>query len=80
MPRKKRERADNDSPWKEVLEPYFPQEIQFFFPNTAKTIGWTRPHEFLDKEFQKIVRAETGRLYADKLVKVWDIKGNIPGF
>lgn len=32
--------------------------------------------EFLDKEFQKIVRAaETGRLYADKLVKVWDIKG-----
>ncbi|BAZ08672.1 hypothetical protein NIES4071_04770 [Calothrix sp. NIES-4071] len=76
MPRKKRERADNDSPWKEILEAYFPQAIQFFFPNTAKTIDWTRPHEFLDKEFQKIVRvAETGRLYADKLVKVWDIKG-----
>ncbi|RUT02252.1 hypothetical protein DSM106972_063270 [Dulcicalothrix desertica PCC 7102] len=76
MPRKKNERADNDSPWKEVLEAYFPQAIQFFFPNTAKTIDWTRPHEFLDKEFQKIVRAaETGRLYTDKLVKVWDIKG-----
>lgn len=63
MPRKKRERADNDSPWKEILEAYFPSAIQFFFPNTAATIDWTRPHVFLDKEFQKIARtAKTGRL------------------
>jgi hypothetical protein len=26
------ERADNDSPWKEILEAYFPQAMQFFFP------------------------------------------------
>ncbi len=70
------ERADNDSPWKEILEAYFPQAMQFFFPQTARLIDWKRPHEFLDKEFQKIVRdAEQGRRYADKLVKVWQIQG-----
>ena len=70
------ERADNDSPWKEILEAYFPQALQFFFPQTAELINWKRPHEFLDKEFQQIAReAELGRRYADKLVKVWQIQG-----
>ncbi len=70
------ERADNDSPWKEILEAYFPQAMQFFFPETAALIDWERPHEFLDKEFQQIARnAEQGRRYADKLVKVWHIQG-----
>ncbi|MEA5620150.1 DUF4351 domain-containing protein [Cronbergia sp. UHCC 0137] len=72
----KLERADNDSPWKEILEAYFPQAMQFFFPETAALIDWERPHEFLDKEFQQISRkAEQGRRYADKLVKVWQIQG-----
>ncbi|MEI2578173.1 DUF4351 domain-containing protein [Scytonema sp. PRP1] len=71
-----RERVDNDSPWKEILEAYFPQAMQFFFPQTAALINWERPHEFLDKEFQQIARdAEQGRRYADKLVKVWQIEG-----
>jgi Domain of unknown function (DUF4351) len=49
--------------------------MEFFFPNTAALIDWTRPHEFLDKEFQKISQdAELGRRYADQLVKVW-LKG-----
>jgi Domain of unknown function (DUF4351) len=70
------ERADNDSPWKEILEAYFPQAMQFFFPQTATLIDWERPHEFLDKEFQQIDReAEQGRRYADKLVRVWQIAG-----
>ena len=71
-----RERVDNDSPWKEILEAYFAQAMQFFFPQTAALINWERPHEFLDKEFQQIARnAEQGRRYADKLVKVWQIQG-----
>ncbi|MBD2340932.1 DUF4351 domain-containing protein [Calothrix sp. FACHB-156] len=71
-----RERADQDSPWKEILEAYFPQAMQFFFPQTAALINWERPHEFLDKEFQQIARdAEQGRRYADKLVKVCHIQG-----
>ena len=50
--------------------------MQFFFPQTAALINWERPHEFLDKEFQQIAReAELGRRYADKLVKVWQIRG-----
>lgn len=70
------ERADNDSPWKEILEAYFPQAMQFFFPRTAALIDWERPYEFLDKEFQQIAReSEQGRRYADKLVKVWHIQG-----
>ena len=70
------ERADLDSPWKEVLEAYFPQAMQFFFPETAALIDWERPYEFLDKEFQQIAReAEIGKRYADKLVKVWRIQG-----
>ncbi len=70
------ERADNDSPWKEILEAYFPQAMQFFFPQTAALIDWERPHEFLDKEFQQIDReAQQGRRYADKLVRVWQIAG-----
>ncbi|BAY26870.1 hypothetical protein NIES2100_66860 [Calothrix sp. NIES-2100] len=71
------QRADNDSPWKEILEAYFPQAMQFFFPQTAALINWERPYEFLDKEFQQIAReAELGRRYADKLVKVWQIQGD----
>jgi len=50
--------------------------MQFFFPETAALIDWERPHEFLDKEFQKIAReSEQGRKYADKLVKVWHLDG-----
>ncbi len=70
------DRADNDSAWKEILEAYFPQAMQFLFPETAALIDWERPHEFLDKEFQQIAsEAEQGRRYADKLVKVWHIDG-----
>ncbi|MGF1674362.1 MAG: DUF4351 domain-containing protein [Rivularia sp. (in: cyanobacteria)] len=69
-------RADNDSPWKEILEAYFPQAMQFFFPQTAALINWQRPHEFLDKEFQQIDRdAAQGRRYTDKLVRVWQLNG-----
>jgi len=70
------ERADFDSPWKEILEAYFPQAIQFFFPETAALIDWERPYEFLNKEFQQISReAEQGKRYADQLVKVWQRSG-----
>jgi hypothetical protein len=52
-----KKRADNDSPWKEILEIYFPQAIQFFFPEIAALIDWEHPHLFLDKEFQSIAVA-----------------------
>lgn len=73
---KKKKRADYDSPWKEILEAYFQQAIEFFFPNTASDIDWQAPIEFLDKEFQAILRsAKQGKRYADKLVKVRTLSG-----
>jgi hypothetical protein len=69
-------RADLDSPWKDVLRTYFPQAMQFFFPDTAVLVDWSKPYEFLDKEFQQISRdGELGRRFADQLVKVWLIEG-----
>jgi len=61
-----------DSPWKDVIERYFEDFIQFFLPQAHGEIEWSRGFEFLDKELQQVVRdAELGRRLADKLVKVW---------
>jgi hypothetical protein len=70
------QRADYDSAWKEALERFFQEFISFFFPQAHAGIDWGRGYEFLDKEFQQVVRdAELGRRLADKLVKVWRIGG-----
>ncbi|MBI4871226.1 MAG: hypothetical protein HY814_06625 [Candidatus Riflebacteria bacterium] len=66
------ENADYDSPWKEALEHYFQPFLALFFPVAHDGIDWSRGHEFLDKELEKVVRdAELGRRLADKLVRVW---------
>jgi len=68
----KRFQDDYDSPWKEILEKYFPQFIEFFFPKAFKDIDWNKGYEFLDKELQQITKkAKSGRKFVDKLVKVW---------
>ena len=67
---------DYDSPWKEALEIYFTDFMEFFFPGIAHEIDWPRGYKFRDKEFQQIVRdARLGRRYADKLVSVWSTQG-----
>ena len=67
-----RRRSDYDSPWKEIIETYFPDFMTFFFLQIHRAIDWSKGYEFLDKELQKVVRrAKTGRGYVDKLVKVW---------
>jgi hypothetical protein len=64
--------TDYDSPWKEALEVYFQAFLTLFFPHIHADIDWSRGHIFLDKELQKIApKAARGRLYVDKLVKVW---------
>jgi hypothetical protein len=61
-----------DSPWKDILESYFPDFMQFFFPHIYDEIDWSRGYDFLDQELQQVVRdAELGKRLADKLVKVW---------
>jgi hypothetical protein len=67
---------DFDSPWKQALETYFDEFIDFFFPSIHTDIDWERGYEFLDTYLQQIVRdAETGKQFADKLVKVWRQSG-----
>ena len=66
---------DYDSPWKEGIELYFRELMEFFFPGIASEIDWDKGYEFLDKELQSVVRdAEIGRRHADKLVKVWSLQ------
>jgi len=68
--------TDQDTPWKEALEGYLPECLLFFFPQVHAAIDWSRPHEFLDKELQQVVRdAHLGRRIADKLVKVHLLSG-----
>ena len=39
-----------DTPWKDILEAYFPQCLEFFFPDAHAQIDWERGFEFLDGE------------------------------
>jgi hypothetical protein len=69
-------RDEFDSPWKEILEAYFPDFLQFFFPQIHAEIDWNQGYEFLDTQLQQVVRdAELGKRLADKLVKVWKLNG-----
>ena len=74
MPRKlkKLKRKEQDSPWKEIIEKFFKEFLQFFFPKIYKDIDFSRGYEFLDKELFRIVKdSNIGKRYADKLVKVY---------
>ena len=64
--------SDWDSPWKEALRHFLERFLAFFFPDIHKAIDWKRGYEDLEKEFQQIVReAAAGKVFADKLFKVW---------
>ena len=60
-----------DSPWKEAIEQYFSQFLQFYFPQVHAEIDWSKPHIFLDKELLAVAReGELGTRFVDKLVRV----------
>ncbi|MDZ7958912.1 MAG: hypothetical protein RMY34_13690 [Aulosira sp. DedQUE10] len=68
--------TDYDSPWKEIIELYFPRFLEFFFTQAYDAIDWTRPYEFLDTELQQLEPdAEIGRRFVDKVAKVWLLDG-----
>ena len=63
---------DYDSPWKEILDSFFPSFMEFFFPPAYNEVDWERGFESLDTELRQIVHeAELRRRTIDKLVKVW---------
>ena len=67
---------EQDAPWKKILRQYFREATEFFVPEIAQVVDWTKPIEFLDKEFLKIAPdAATGKRVADQLVKVQRKRG-----
>ncbi len=69
-------RDEFDSPWKEILEAYFQDFMQFFFQQIHDDIDWSQGYDFLDQELRQVVRdAELGKRLTDKLVKVWKLSG-----
>ncbi len=61
-----------DSPLKDILQTYFEEFMQFFFPAAHIQIDWTKKLEFLDKELEEVTKdAEIGRRFADKLIKLY---------
>jgi hypothetical protein len=66
-----------DPPWKKILSVFFRPALELCFPAIAADIDWEKGCEFLDKEFEQIVRqSETGSRYVDKLAKVWRNNGS----
>ncbi|MGP8330425.1 MAG: hypothetical protein ACT6FF_08945 [Methanosarcinaceae archaeon] len=64
-------KTEFDSPWKEIIEFFFPQFMEFFVPGSEKAINWNKKIKFLDKEFQKITKESADkRRYTDKLIEV----------
>ncbi|NWO11394.1 hypothetical protein HLV40_13420 [Chromohalobacter salexigens] len=69
--------ADHDSPWKMALEGYFQEFLDLLFPAIHEQVDWSKGYSFLDKELQQITAdANSGRRYADKLIKVYAREGS----
>jgi len=61
-----------DSPWKDIIENYFPEFLMFFFPAIHTAVDWRREPVFMDQELQKLWSEHAeGKRYVDKLVRVF---------
>jgi predicted transposase YdaD len=69
--------TDYDSPWKIALDGYFKEFLELLFPHIPSEIDWRQGYTSLDKELQQVTPdANSGRRYADKLVKVHTLEGH----
>lgn len=60
-----------DTPWKETLEQFLKEFLEYFFPIVYGLIDWSFTPENLDTELQQLVReGELGRTVADRLFRV----------
>ena len=67
---------DYDSPWKEAIEHYFPEFMEFYFLKAFALIDWSKEYRFLDQELQAIEpKAAQGKRVVDKLVQVTLLQG-----
>src|SRR5215467_6208396 len=66
-----KQKMESDHPWKEVLDVYFKQFLEFFWKDYYEEVDWTKGYRSLDKELIKISRnASIGNREADKLFEV----------
>ncbi len=64
------ERADLDTPWKDVLDRYFPAFLELLFPAIHAAVDWRAPVQHLDADLRRLLRgARTGGRRVDKLVR-----------
>jgi hypothetical protein len=69
-------RSDFDSPWKIIIDQYFKDFMDFFYPAISKDIDWQKGFSPLDKELDQISReAKMGGRFADKMMQVYKISG-----
>lgn len=65
-------RSDADTAWKEILESYFKDCLDYCLPKLSELINWQRSWTSLDKELQAVTKdTETGKRLLDKLFKVY---------
>lgn len=76
---KKRIQASHDSAWKEIIDQYLPQLLEFCFPAFYKIIDWSKEWITLDKELQAITKdGQTGKRFVDKLIRMYLKDGQMP--
>jgi len=60
----------HDSFWKHLIEEFFPDFMELYFPSAFEKINWKRKFDFLDKELQEISPKNiSGKKFVDKLAK-----------
>jgi len=65
-------RSEQDSAWKDILDCYFREFVDYCLPQLSELIDWDKPWVSLDKEFQALTKdTETGKRLLDKLFKVF---------
>src|SRR5690606_635490 len=67
-------RRIDDPLWKSILEQTFSHFLKFIFPEAKDVFDFSKPFDYLDKEFESLFPPEPngkGVRYVDKLVKVF---------
>src|SRR5260363_463248 len=60
-----------DEAWKDALDRYFPEFMQFFYAEIAHKIDWQAGHEMLDKELLALTtESMVGKRLVDQHIKV----------
>ena len=71
MTARKKQRTDADGGWKDIIEDFTEEFLEFYFPQVHATIDFSRPVEFLDTELRRLAPGSiaSGRR-VDRLIKV----------